>query len=809
MLTSNGQGLVFILSTPRAGSTLLSAILGSHSQILCPPEPWLLLPLVGLRKDRLLIGSTYDHSLARLGIRQLLDEHLLDDGLRALVTETYGALLRRARKSVFVDKTPRYYQILEDLEVLFPEAKKIWLKRQPLDVITSFKDTWGISVDELTGKSVSPYTFDTTVSFSLLADFFAVNAPNKLVMRYEDLVASPDHTVASLCEFLQVAFEPTMLEYGGNSSLLQAHRSATMGDKKFLEHSEAHQGSLGKWKASLSASEVQQILLTLGSDIFHRLGYADLLAEALAYTGLTAHEMTPGGNLPELLDAYHGFLESESGRDGSTPGMQYTRIAQEREQLRLTLAERQTLIDRLSQQLGTLQADLEGKEREIATVHAAAEERLAVIEQLNAALAAAGQVRGNKGVQPQEAGAGLTDAIERLEARIAAMAEGIHQSWRAAESAFEARVRILELENAAARAEIEALRQSLAGERQSASTPTESQVQQLQRERELAEAVAQARLEVIEGQKRRLQVYESWDWRYKLRVTWSPKLGSLHQHPPRPMYIPSHYKHPASISDLPSISIITPSFNHGRFIERTITSVLNQQYPGLQYIVQDAASTDETLDVLNRYSSVLAHVESAPDTGFGNGINRGFGHATGEIMGWLNSDDLLLPGALSYVGRYFAEHPDVDVVYGHRVVIDEHDAEIGRWVLPPHDSEVLTWADYVPQETLFWRRRIWDKAGGAIDESFRFAIDWDLLLRFREAGATFARLPRFLGAFRVHPHQKTSAEMSSIGIQEMNRLRERCHGRPVLPAEIDRGTRAYLRQHILHHKLYRLGILRY
>ena len=82
----------------------------------------------------------------------------------------------------------------------------------------------------------------------------------------------------------------------------------------------------------------------------------------------------------------------------------------------------------------------------------------------------------------------------------------------------------------------------------------------------------------------------------------------------------------------------------------------------------------------------------------------------------MNSDDLLLPGTLNYVAGYFEKHPDVDVVYGHRVLIDEYDREIGRWVLPPHDDEILSWADYVPQETLFWRRRIWDKTGAAMDE---------------------------------------------------------------------------------------------
>jgi hypothetical protein len=151
----------------------------------------------------------------------------------------------------------------------------------------------------------------------------------------------------------------------------------------------------------------------------------------------------------------------------------------------------------------------------------------------------------------------------------------------------------------------------------------------------------------------------------------------------------------------------------------------------------------------------------------------------------------------------------VDVVYGHRVLVDEYGQEIGRWVMPPHDDAVLSWADYIPQETMFWRREIWEKAGGGIDKSFKFAMDWDLILRFREAGAKIVCLPRFLGAFRVHPHQKTSAEISSQGDREMQQLRKRSLGRVVSEAEINQNIKKYLTRHVLYQKLYRAGLLRY
>ena len=149
------------------------------------------------------------------------------------------------------------------------------------------------------------------------------------------------------------------------------------------------------------------------------------------------------------------------------------------------------------------------------------------------------------------------------------------------------------------------------------------------------------------------------------------------------------------------------------------------------------------------------------------------------------------------------------MIYGPRILINEHTHETGRWVLPPHEDDILSWADYIPQETLFWRRRIWEKAGGHIDESFRFAMDWDLILRFRDVGAKFVRLPRFLGAFRVHSQQKTSAALTELGHKEMGILRERCHNRPVSEVEILDNIRHYMRRHVLCETLYRIGLLRY
>jgi glycosyltransferase involved in cell wall biosynthesis len=209
-------------------------------------------------------------------------------------------------------------------------------------------------------------------------------------------------------------------------------------------------------------------------------------------------------------------------------------------------------------------------------------------------------------------------------------------------------------------------------------------------------------------------------------------------------------------------------------------SVLNQHYPNLLYVVQDGASRDRSVEIISKYASRLRHWASEADNGQADAVRRGFSHiepelAPDDVMAWFNSDDLLAPRALRFVASYFASKPDVDVVYGHRIIIDDSDREIGRWIMPRHEEDSIEWIDYVPQETLFWRKRAWDRAGG-IDPSFQFALDWDLLARFRQAGCKIVRLPYFLGCFRVHAQQKTMQAIHTTGAAEMSRIRSRFHG---------------------------------
>lgn len=252
-----------------------------------------------------------------------------------------------------------------------------------------------------------------------------------------------------------------------------------------------------------------------------------------------------------------------------------------------------------------------------------------------------------------------------------------------------------------------------------------------------------------------------------------PRLGRFDTHyRARPLAVPASYLRASPPPAAPLISIVVPSLNQGRFIGATLASIAAQRYPRLEWIVADGGSSDDTLEVLADYSDRIGRLESRPDGGPAVAINRELDGARGEILCWLNSDDLLLPGALAHVARFFAAHPEVDLVYGYRVLIDERGKDIGLWTMPPHSRDALRWIDLVPQEAAFWRRDLWRRLGG-LNEEIEIAFDWDFFRRAEAAGARIARLPRFLGAMRQHAGQATRArEPQSIAEQEAVRARD-------------------------------------
>jgi len=212
-------------------------------------------------------------------------------------------------------------------------------------------------------------------------------------------------------------------------------------------------------------------------------------------------------------------------------------------------------------------------------------------------------------------------------------------------------------------------------------------------------------------------------------------------------------------SEWPRISIVTPNYNYGRFIEETIRSVLLQGYPNLEYIIIDGASTDNSVEIIKKYEPWLTYWESKPDRGQSHAINKGFEHATGEIYAWLNSDDVYLPDALAEVGGRFPAAKDVGAIVGVAKKLNPVTNEC-LTVIPRQlgHRAFLDWqaGNWFMQPSCFFARRAWN-AAGPLDEELHYAMDLDLWLKMAKS-FRFVMSKACLSVARTHPSAKTIAE---------------------------------------------------
>lgn len=216
---------------------------------------------------------------------------------------------------------------------------------------------------------------------------------------------------------------------------------------------------------------------------------------------------------------------------------------------------------------------------------------------------------------------------------------------------------------------------------------------------------------------------------------------------------------------LPRITVITPSYNQGDFIEQTIQSILSQGYPDLEYLVFDGGSTDQTVDILKKYGHKFFWV-SEKDRGQSDALNKGLRMATGEVMCFLNSDDLYEPGALLKVGSFFARHPEAAWLTGKCRTVNQQGQEIRRPItlyknfwLAVKSYKVLQILDYVSQPATFWRRCVIEKVG-FFDENLRYAMDYDYSLRVGRYFKLYV-LPDYLASFRIHSSSKAGSSANA------------------------------------------------
>jgi len=205
----------------------------------------------------------------------------------------------------------------------------------------------------------------------------------------------------------------------------------------------------------------------------------------------------------------------------------------------------------------------------------------------------------------------------------------------------------------------------------------------------------------------------------------------------------------------PKISIVTPSYNQAQFLEKTILSILNQDYPNLEYIIIDGGSTDGSIEVIKKYNQYLAYWVSEKDDGQADAINKGFKIATGDFIAWQNSDDIYLPGAFFKVVERFKKYPDSDIVFGNMYLIDKNDEIIEDVRFFPFNLEHLIYYKWnITSQSTFWKRELLGKEGYLKNYKVLFDLDWFIRLGLKKRKFSFIR--SFFGGYRIHSESKFS-----------------------------------------------------
>jgi glycosyltransferase involved in cell wall biosynthesis len=204
------------------------------------------------------------------------------------------------------------------------------------------------------------------------------------------------------------------------------------------------------------------------------------------------------------------------------------------------------------------------------------------------------------------------------------------------------------------------------------------------------------------------------------------------------------------------ISIVTPSYNQAQYLEQTICSVLEQDYPDIEYIIVDGKSTDGSLEIIRKYADRLSWWVSEPDRGQTDALNKGFAHATGDLLTWINSDDTYTPGAIREAVKFFEAHQNAALIYGDANYIDESGRVVGRFPAAQTNHRLLRRGYvHIPQQASFFRADLWRQVA-PLDPSFFFAMDYDLWVRLAARGPLLYH-PQVWANFRLHGDSKTLA----------------------------------------------------
>lgn len=256
----------------------------------------------------------------------------------------------------------------------------------------------------------------------------------------------------------------------------------------------------------------------------------------------------------------------------------------------------------------------------------------------------------------------------------------------------------------------------------------------------------------------------------------------------------------------PKISIVTPSFNQGSYLESTILSVIGQLYPNLEYIIMDGGSTDNSIDIIRKYEKHFAFWESVPDKGQSDAINKGFQIATGDILAWINSDDMYLPHTFRFISEYFSSNCDDKIVFGNCLKFNQETKKVyGSDVESSHKKLDISLCDYIIQPSCFWSRQIWEKVG-PLNLDLAFSLDWDWFIRAQKLNLKFEPISEFLSIYRIHVQHKTGTG-GQDRIYELAKIYQKYHSgmisRCYLKSRMDQKV-VFARSLIQKFRLYRV-----
>lgn len=315
MLDTKGSNLVFLLCVPRSGSSLATVMLQNHSSIFALQEMWLLLSRYDLRQKKTRpYGGTKILDQLYNGI--LTDEQF-ERACRAFAYEVYNGLLHSSGASLILDKSPRYYLVLEFLDRLFPRSKRIWLVRNPLDIAASYKkvhqhlnEPFDLS-KMITSGRLNMHLVDITIGLHRYTRYFSRLSSCSDRVHYEEMTAKPQETARKLCQFLGLEYEAGMERYGDHMQSEKSKQFFSMGvgDPFLARHTEPHQQSVNRWKEILTRDEVAMYIRAVGGSVFHELGYSDQLAEAERWS----NSIAPDEPDEELISSISEQLSAVAG----------------------------------------------------------------------------------------------------------------------------------------------------------------------------------------------------------------------------------------------------------------------------------------------------------------------------------------------------------------------------------------------------------------------------------------------------------------------------------------------------------------